>query len=157
MNFTPAEIMQAAALATGMLGTGAWLGLIIRNHEKRIQNVEKAIPSKLDEEKHDREAGERRLEVINKIEALEDDMPSELRKRLRNVENEKLGITEHAAICATAMRNIETQVSSINRTIEEHAGRLATGDKLFLDLQRLAGKMEQALEIEVLKNKKGGP
>lgn len=111
---TLANIGEILLVAVPLLGTGGWVGWIIKNHDKRIVAMEQA-------------------------------MPSDLKKRLTTVEREKLDETEHDRTCAQVMKNVETQVSMIKKTIEDHAGRLAKGDELFRELSALAGEMRGIL------------
>jgi hypothetical protein len=42
------EIGQLIALGCAVLGTGSWIGWTIRTQEKRLRDVEKDLPNKMD-------------------------------------------------------------------------------------------------------------
>jgi hypothetical protein len=122
-------VLQAACL----LGTGGWLGYVVIDHGRRLIAIKKAIDDKASEETV--------ASLAKNLKELERAMPQELRGRLRTVENEKLGAREHAKVCATALRTIETMIGSLKDTVDQHNKRLTKGDDLFRELSSLAGEM----------------
>ena len=127
VGFVSREILGLGAV---ILGTGGWLGYVIRDHGKRLKAIEDAITSKAS---------------ADEVDALEKAVPSELEVRLRKVENGKLGTLEHEAFCARSLRSVEVMVESMKKTVEDHAKRLAKGEELFGNLRELAGELRAAL------------
>jgi hypothetical protein len=126
----PEFIERALLVGIPLLGTGGWLGYIIGNQGKRLQAVEKAVSTKASAED---------------LEALEKALPGELDKRLRTLETDKLGATEHARFCAMTLKSVETMVVGLKATVEQHAARLAKGDDLFRELHALAAELKASL------------
>jgi chromosome segregation ATPase len=111
--------MVAQTLA--WIGTGGWLAYVIKGHGRRLGVFEKSI------------------------ETLERALPVELEKRLRTIEQEKIGINDHARICSSALRSVEIMVASIKETVEQHASRLARGDDLLIELKAATAELKAAV------------
>jgi hypothetical protein len=145
------EIGQLIALGCAVLGTGSWIGWTIRTQEKRLRDVEKDLPNKMDAKAHDDKRDKIVQPLNDRIAALEAVMPKDLQKRLRGVEESKLSTKSHAQICSTAMRTVEVQVAGIKEILNKQEDRLKKGNELFIKLSRLAGRMEEHLNRQGLK------
>ncbi len=110
-------ILQTAA----WIGTGGWLGYIVKSHGRRLGGFEKVIQD------------------------LRDCIPAELEKRLRTVEKDKLDVKEHELFCAKSLRSVEIMVASIKETVEQHASRLARGDDLLIELKAATAELRTAV------------
>lgn len=145
MNFP--EIVQLAVAGAAVIGTGGWLTIIIRSHERRIKAAEDGvagIAADLNERVTYPDCAANRKDCpVSKI---KDNMPKDLRTRVRVLEAEKLSITDHAAFCSGIMKNIENQVAHMTKAIDDHHARLGEGEKLFRELSELAGAMKQHIK-----------
>ena len=148
-----ATIGQISAITLAFLGTGSWIGWSVRGHDKRLRALEQEMPKKVDQGAHDKKRDTIVEGITVRVAALEEEMPQDLDQRLRDVEEGKLSIKGHAAICSTAMKTIEVQVAGIKELMNKQDERLQKGDELFIKLSELAGRMSQHLNNE---NKKGG-
>lgn len=122
---------EVLGLGAVIIGTGGWLGYVIRDHGKRLKAIEDAITAKAS---------------ADEVEAIEKAVPAELEVRLRKLENGKLGTQEHEAFCARSLRSVEVMIASIKHTMEQHEKRLARGDELFGSLRELAGELRARLQ-----------
>jgi chromosome segregation ATPase len=122
-------ILQAAAF----VGTGGWLGYVVKGHGRRLTAMKKSL------------------------EDIERALPAELEKRLRTIEQEKLGVNDHGRICSAALKSVEVMVAGMKETLEQHASRLGKGDDLFRELSMLAGEMRAAMNHARKNGVLGGP
>ena len=124
-------VVQALAVGIPLLGTGSWVGYLLRNHNRRLETLEQDVPTRA---------------PASRVDQLEKAMPKELETRLRRIEDRKLDAKEHTRLCATTMQRIEVLVGSIQQTVQEHSGRLAKGEDLFRELTGLAGELKASLK-----------
>jgi chromosome segregation ATPase len=124
---------DVVAQTLAWIGTGGWLAYVIKGHGRRLGVFEESI------------------------DALEKALPAELEKRLRTLEQEKLGTNEHAAICKSALQRVEVMVSGIKEAVEQHSKRLDKGDDLFRELAALSGELRATLNHARKNGSLGGP
>jgi chromosome segregation ATPase len=127
---TPTVSWDVVAQALVILGTGGWLAHVIKDHGRRLADLEQAINGKAS---------------TKAVETLEKAMPNDLDARLRMIEKHKLDTTEHAKFCAMTLKNVETMVAGLKEHVDAHAARLAEGEKLFRELTALAAELKVSL------------